>query len=139
MKVKIKKLSNDAIIPKYATKGDAGMDLFSIEDYTLKPGERKIFSLGFTLEFSKKYYARIAPKSGLALKYGIDTMAGVVDSGYRDEYKVILINLGTEDFVVTKGMKIAQLIFEKIGRAKMIEMKKLSESDRKGGFGSTGI
>lgn len=138
MKVKLQKLNSEAIMPKYAINGDAGMDLFSLEEYILKPGERKIFSLGFTLEFPKKYYARIAPKSGLALKYGIDVLAGVVDSGYRDEYKVILINTGSEDFKIEKGMKIAQLIFEKIGRAKIKEVLSLSKSDRKGGFGHTG-
>lgn len=140
MKVKILKINENAIIPKYATPGDAGMDLYSMEDYILKPGERKLFPTGLKMEYSKNYYTRIAPKSGLALKYGIDTLAGVIDSGYRGEYGVILINHGKEDFEVKKGMKIAQVIFEKIGRAKLIEVKELKETKRKdGAYGSTGV
>jgi len=140
MKVKILKINENAIIPEYATPGDAGMDLYSIEDYILKPGERKLFPTGLKMEYSKNYYTRIAPKSGLALKYGIGILAGVIDSGYRGEYGVILINHGTKDFEVKKGMKIAQVIFEKIGRAKLIEVKKLKETKRKdGAYGSTGV
>lgn len=139
MKVKILKINENAIIPKYAMPGDAGMDLYSMEDYVLKPGERKLFPTGFKMEYSKNYYTRIAPKSGLALKYGIGTLAGVIDSGYRGEYGVILINYGKEDFEVKKGMKIAQVIFEKIGRAKLIEVKELKKTKRKdGAYGSTG-
>lgn len=139
MKVKILKIHEDAVIPKYATSGDAGMDLYSIEDYVLKVGERKLFPIGLKMEFSKNYYTRIAPKSGLALKYGIDVMAGVIDSGYRGEYGVLLINNGEAEFKVEKGMKIAQVIFEKIGRASFIEVKELTETERKnGGYGHTG-
>lgn len=139
MIVKILKINDDAIIPKYSTPGDAGMDLCSIEDYILEPGERKLFPTGIKMSYSKNYYTRIAPRSGLALKYGIDVLAGVIDSGYRGEYGVILINHGQESFKVEKGMRIAQLIFEKIGRARFIKVKKLTETKRKnGGFGHTG-
>lgn len=139
MKVKILKVNENAIIPKYATPGDAGMDLYSIEDYILKPGERKLFPIGIKMEFSKNYYTRIAPKSGLALKYGVDVLAGVIDSGYRGEYGVMLINHSKEDFKVDKGMKIAQVIFEKIGRANLVEVKELKDTKRhEGGFGHTG-
>ncbi len=139
MLVKILKVNKDAVMPNYATNGDAGLDLYSLEDYILKPGERKIFFTGIKMEFSKKYYVRVAPKSGLALKYGIDTLGGVVDSGYRGEYGVILINHGQENFNVEKGMKIAQIIFERIGRAKFKVVSNLSDTERKdGAFGHTG-
>lgn len=139
MKVKILKINENAIIPKYATPGDAGMDLYSMEDYVLKSGERKLFLTGIKMEFSKNYYTRIAPRSGLALKYGIDTLGGVIDSGYRGEYGIILINHGEKDFKVEKGMKIAQVIFEKIGRAKFAIVNELKDTKRKdGGFGHTG-
>ena len=139
MLVKILKVNKDAVMPNYATNGDAGLDLYSLEDYILKPGERKIFFTGIKMEFSKKYYVRVAPKSGLALKYGIDTLGGVVDSGYRGEYGVILINHGQENFNVEKGMKIAQIIFERIGRSKFKVVSKLSDKERKDcAFGHTG-
>ncbi|HQL11928.1 MAG TPA: dUTP diphosphatase [bacterium] len=139
MIVKILKINKDAIIPNYVIKGDAGLDLYSLEDYVLKPGERKVFFTGIKMEFSKRYYARIAPKSGLALKYGIDTLGGVIDSSYRGEYGVILINHGKEDFKIEKGMKLAQIIFERIGKAKFKIVSNLKDTERRdGAFGHTG-
>ncbi len=140
IKIKILKISPDAIIPKYATKQDAGCDLCSVENLTIKKGEWLSIKTGIEIEIPFGYYGRIAPRSGLAFRNAIDTLAGVIDSGYRGEICVILINHGKSDFVIKKGDRIAQMIFEKIDQAKFIETNLLSSSDRdKKGFGSTGI
>lgn len=140
IKVKIIKISEDAIIPKYATSQDAGCDIYSIENVLIKSKEFKSIKTGIKIEIPNGYYGRIAPKSGLALKNGIDTLAGVVDSGYRGEINVVLINNSDNDFKIEKGSKIAQIIFEKIDQAIFEEVKELNESDRGGnGFGSTGL
>lgn len=140
IKVKIAKTSNDAILPKYATSQDAGCDLYGIEDVVLKPGERISIKTGIKIEIPIGYYGRVAPRSGLAFKNGIDTLAGVIDAGYRGEIGVILINHGKEDFKIEKGNRIAQMIFEKIDQAEFEEVEELSTTDRgDGGFGSSGI
>ena len=93
MKIKIKKLNPHCIIPAYAHPGDVGLDLYSMEDYELKPGERKIFYNGFALEFPHGYAAIVKDKGSLPLNGGVHTMAGVFDAGYRGEYNMLLINL----------------------------------------------
>ena len=139
MKIKIKKLKDGAIIPNYAHSGDVGLDLHSLEDYKLKPGERKIFYLGFALEFPKHYAAIVKDKSGLPNKFGLHTMAGAFDPGYRGEYNVLLINLSDKLYQIKKGDKIAQLIFYPVEPAEFKQVNELSDSDRgQGRFGSTG-
>jgi len=139
MKIKIKKLHPDAKLPTYAHPGDVGMDLYSLEDYELKPGERKIFSVGFALEFSEGYAAIVKDKSSLPMKAGLHTMGGVFDAGYRGEYNVNLINLGHEAYHIEKGDKIAQLVIYPIIIAELEEAGELSDTSRgEGGFGSTG-
>ena len=113
MEIKFVKLSNDAIVPQQNTATDAWYDLFSTEDYILKVGERKLFKTNISCAVPEWFYARIAPRSGLAYKYWIDVLAWVVDSGYRWDIWVILINFGQENFEVKKWDKIAQLIIEK--------------------------
>ena len=142
MKLKIKKLNSDAILPSYAHKGDAGMDLFSIKDYILKPGERVFIETGLAFEIEEGYEIQIRPRSGLALKYGLSIVnsPGTVDSGYRGPINIILINHGQETFTVNKGDKVAQAVLNKIEKAEIEEVSELSESQRgDGGFGSTGI
>jgi dUTP pyrophosphatase len=139
--VKIQKTKDGAIIPKYAHKGDAGVDLFSTEDYILKPGQRVLVSTGIKIAIPKGYEAQVRPKSGLALKHGISiaNTPGTVDCGYRGEIGVIAINLGNEDFKIEKGKKIAQMVFNKIEEADFEEVQELDETTRgEGGFGSTG-
>jgi dUTP pyrophosphatase len=139
MIIKFLKLNKEAIIPKYAHPGDAGMDLYSLENKTLKPDERYCFKLGFATEFSKDYCALVWDKGSLPFKAGVHTLAGVVDSTYRGEYIVILINLGEKNYKIEKGDKIAQLLIQPIINAKIKEVKKLSETSRgEGRFGSTG-
>ena len=142
LKIKIKKIHPDAVIPKYAHKGDAGMDLFSCEDYTLKPKERKLFGIGLKVEIPEGYEMQIRPKSGLSLKHGITVLntPGTIDSGYRGEVGVILINHGEEDYEIKQGEKIAQAVIKKIEIVEVIEVEKLGETFRgERGFGSTGL
>lgn len=139
MQIKIKRLNPEAKLPKYAHPGDVGMDLYSMEDYSLKPGERKIFMVGFAMEFESGYAAIIKDKGSLPKNAGIHTMGGVFDAGYRGEYNVLLINLGHEPYNIEKGDKIAQLIIYPIIFAELEEAESLSESSRGlGAFGSTG-
>jgi|SRR3989338_4553157 len=139
MKVKIKKLKPEATIPSYAHPGDAGLDLFSLEDYELRPGERKIFDLGFALEFPDKHVAVVKDKGGLPKNAGLHTMGGVFDTGYRGEYNVNLINLSDQSYQISKGDKIAQLVILPFSRVELEETDKLSETARgEGRFGSTG-
>ncbi len=137
---KVKKTHKDATLPSYANPSDAGMDMHSMEDYVLKPGERKTFPLGFSAEFPQGYVAHVWDKSGLAGKFGIKTMAGVIDSGYRGEYKVVLLNTSNVNYEIKKGDKIAQLVLVQIEQARILETKNLEESTSRGqdGFGSTG-
>lgn len=139
IKIKIKKLKETAIIPKYAHEGDAGVDLYSTEDYILKPGERVLVSTGIAMAIPPAYVGLIWDRSGLAAKNSMHVLAGVVDSGYRGEVKVVLINLGNEDFKVTNGMRIAQMLIQPIISADIEESDSLDETSRnEGGFGSTG-
>lgn len=139
MKIKIKKLNPEAKLPTYAHPGDVGMDLYSLKEYTLQPGERHIFYLGFATEFDNGYAAIIKDKGSLPKNGGIHTMAGVFDAGYRGEYNVMLINLGTEPYKILKGDKIAQLIIYPVIIAELEETAELSDSSRgTGQFGSTG-
>lgn len=139
MIIKFKKLNPEAILPKFALEGDAGMDIFSAEEYILKPGERYVFSTGISSELPEGYFIRFAPKSGLAVKSGVDVLAGVVDNGYRGEWMVILVNLGSEPKEFKKGDKLCQAILQKIEAPRVEEVNNLSETKRgSGGFGSTG-
>ena len=139
MFVYVKKLVGSAMIPARANKTDAGYDLWSVESYTLKPLERKLFKTGISVEIPEGHYGRIAPRSGLAYKHGLDVLAGVIDSSYRGEIGVILINLGDKDVYITHGDRVAQLIIESCRYPEMIQVDELGVSNRGlGGFGSTG-
>lgn len=140
MKIKIKKLHPDAVIPNYAHPGDAGMDLYSIEeDFILRPGERKMVGTGISAELPEGYVALIWDKSGVGSK-GIKRLGGVIDCHYRGEYKVVLINLSNEDYEIKKKQKIAQVLIQKIENPEIEIVEELSETPRgEGGFGSTGL
>ncbi len=139
MQIKIKKLNPQAIIPHYAHPGDAGLDLFSLETYELQPQERKAFATGIAIELEPGYVSLIKDKSGLAAKYGIHTLAGVIDAGYRGEYKIVLINHGNKSYTINKGDKIAQLLIMPVIQVEVNEVDELTDSSRGvGGFGSTG-
>ena len=139
MLIKVKKLNPSALLPRYAHPGDAGLDLFSCEDYTLRAGERKMFSTGIAIELPEGYVSLIWDKSGVA-NSGIHTMAGVLEHTYRGEYKVILLNTSNTPYEIKKGQKIAQLLIQPIATAEIQEVQELSETERgKGAFGSTGL
>lgn len=139
MRIKVKRLNPDAILPNYAHPGDVGLDLYSTENYELQPGERHIFFLGFALEFPPGLAGIVKDKGSLPKNGGVHSMAGVYDAGYRGEYNVNLINLGQEVYKISKGDKIAQLIIFPVEIAQLEEVKELSDSTRgEGRFGSTG-
>lgn len=141
MKVKIKKIHKDAVVPKYAHEGDAGVDFFAVTKHSLKPGERCLVGTGLSFEFPIGYELQIRPRSGLALKKGISIVntPGTLDAGYRGELGIIIINHGQEDFEINPGDKIAQGVFNKIEISEFEEVEELSGSDRgEGGFGSSG-
>lgn len=138
LKVKIKRLHPDAKLPNYAHPGDVGLDLYSLEDATIEPGEIHWFKVGFALEFPIGFGAFVKDKSSMA-QNGLHTTGGVFDAGYRGEYNVRLVNLGKKAYTVEKGDKIAQLVILPVGLAKFEEADSLSETSRgEGGHGSTG-
>ncbi|MDD6055969.1 MAG: dUTP diphosphatase [Helicobacter sp.] len=140
-KLKILKLNENATIPAYQSKGAAGFDLCASEELLLKKGEFALVPTALSFSFSKKYEVQIRPRSGLALKHGISVLntPGTIDSDYRGEIKVLLINLGEEDFAIKKGDRIAQAVLSPIKQAKIKVVKKLDSTKRgEKGFGSTG-
>ena len=145
MKITIKRLANssDLPLPNYQTKGSAGMDLYACidEDITIKPMERLAIPCGFKMAVPAGFEAQIRPRSGLAIKHGISmpNSIGTIDSDYRGEIAVLLINLGTADFIIKRGDRIAQMVITPIVQAEWIEGE-LEETDRGDrGFGSTGV
>lgn len=142
MKINIINKSNNPL-PAYETSGSAGMDLraFTPEDIVLKPFERKLVPTGLFLELPQGYEAQLRPRSGLAFKHGISlpNTPATIDSDYRGEIKVALINLSNETFTVKNGERIAQMIIAKYEQAELILVEELTETKRgEGGFGSTG-
>ena len=141
IEVLIQKLCEDAIVPKYAHEGDAGVDLYSTIDYELKPGERFLVPTGLKMEIPPGYEGQVRPKSGLALKSGITVLntPGTVDAPYRGEVGVIVINHDKNPYQIKNGEKIAQMIFNEIKYASFKVVESLDETSRgEGGFGSTG-
>ena len=141
MKINIKKLEEKATLPSRASEADAGYDLYSLKDSYARanPGERILVKTGISVAIPQGYYGRIAPRSGLAYKHGIDVLAGVIDSGYRGEVGVVIINLGKESHLFEGGSRVAQLIIEKCHDVEWQECEDLDDSDRgEGGFGSSG-
>jgi dUTP pyrophosphatase len=142
MQLKVKKISEEAILPSYAHEGDAGLDLFSSEEKEIKPNESCLIKTGIKIELPKNTEAQIRPRSGLALKHCITVLnsPGTIDYGYRGEVGIILINHGKNTFKVEKGMKIAQMVVQKVINVSVLEVEELSETKRsEGGFGSTGL
>ncbi len=145
VEVKIKRLENgkDLPLPSYMTEGSSGMDLYAAVDseVILNPGERILIPTGISVEIPKGFEAQVRPRSGLAAEYGITVLnsPGTIDSDYRGEIKVLLINLGEKPFRIKRGDRIAQLVISKVFYAKITQKEELSETKRKnGGFGHTG-
>lgn len=139
MNLRIKKLTEEAILPIHAHQGDAGIDLFSIEDILISKNQRVQVRTGIAMEIPLGYVGLIWDKSGLSHKYGLKTLGGVIDSGYRGEIKIGLINLGEEDYKIEKGHKVAQMIIQEVVSPSVIEVEELEDSKRgDNGFGSSG-
>lgn len=146
MKLEIQRLDKNLPMPSYAHLGDAAFDLYSSEECTLKPMEKKIVKSGIIMAIPKGFVGNIRDRSGMAAKFAIHTMAGIIDSGYRGEIGVVLINLGKEEYHIKKADRIAQMLIQPIISADLIETDEIQETlkDEKGlgrgegGFGSTG-
>lgn len=139
MILKVKKTDAAAKLPARATSGDAGLDLYSVEDIAIEPGDRLVVKTGIAMEIPFGYAGLVWDKSGLAAKKGLKTMGGVIDAGYRGEIQVVLANLGNEPHAIAVGDKIAQLLIQKVELPEVSEAAELSDSERgDGGFGSTG-
>ncbi len=155
--MQIKKLTENAIIPTRGSEYAAGYDLYSTENYVLKPGERKLFKTNISLAIPRGFYGRIAPRSGLAYKNGIDVLGGVIDADYRGDIGVILLNTDNEEWSewlgegygikgegknieIKKGDRIAQIIFEQYFEVDFKEVENLDDSNRgENGWGSSGV
>lgn len=143
MKLRILRLAHgaDLALPSYATSGSAGMDLRSAESLTLRPGTRALVATGIAIALPEHFEAQVRPRSGLAVKHGITVLnaPGTIDSDYRGEIKVPLINLGTDDFIITRGDRIAQMVVAPVTTAELVEVADLDDTVRgTSGFGSSG-
>jgi len=136
----VRKLREDAILPTRGSEWAAGYDLSSVEHKVLAPGERGVIKTGLAISCPYGTYGRVAPRSGLTVKFGIHVGAGVIDADYRGEVGVVLFNLGTKEFTIAPGDRIAQLVLEQIVMVPVQEVTELETTVRGiGGFGSTGI
>jgi dUTP pyrophosphatase len=141
LEVKIKRIHADAKLPLQANTGDAGMDLYSIDNVLIPSGEAKLIRTGLQMELPQGTEAQIRPRSGLALKYSVTVLnsPGTIDEGYRGEIGVILMNHGKEPFIVEKSMRIAQIVIQFVPSIQVTEVNELSETVRgSSGFGSSG-
>ena len=143
VKILIKKIKKNISLPEYKTEGSSGMDLLASIDkaITLAPGEKQLISTGIAVAIPKDFEIQIRPRSGLAAKNGISVLntPGTIDSDYRGEIKVILINLGKESFIINKNDRIAQMVLCPIIKGVLEEVEELPDTVRgSGGFGSTG-
>ena len=142
LEILITKLDEQAVIPTYATLGDAGADLYSISEVTLGPGERALIKTGIAIAIPFGFVGLVHPRSGLGLKSGVSVVntPGTIDSGYRGEIGVVLINHDLEkSFTVKKGDRIAQLVIQKVENVQFKLVSELPDSQRStGGYGSSG-
>ena len=144
VKVKINKTAEDLPLPRYMSGGSSGMDLYAAvdEDIVRDPGGFRLIPTGIHLQLPAGYEGQVRPRSGLAAKYGVTVLntPGTIDSDYRGEIKIILINLGREPFVIKRGDRIAQLVISRYERVELVPAECLEDSERgTGGFGHTGI
>lgn len=139
MQIQIKKLHPDAKLPSFAHATDAGMDLFTVEDFTIEPGEFRQVLTGVAIVFPAGYVGLIWDKSGVSHVRNLKSMGGVFDSDYRGEYVLGFVNVGQEPQTFKVGDKIAQLLIQKVEHPEIVEVNELNQTVRgEGGFGSTG-
>ena len=142
MTLRFKRIHPDAVLPAYAHPSDAGMDVRSVADIAIPPGGRALVPTGLVAIIPPMCEIQVRPRSGLALKHGVTVLntPGTIDSGYRGEIGVILANFGDKEFSVSKGDKVAQLVFAPVVQPEIEETDTIDETDRgAGGFGSTGV
>ena len=142
MKIKVKRLTADAVLPKYAHPGDSGMDLHSVEDMVLHPGGWAMVRTGLAIELPPGTEAQVRPRSGLAVRHAVTLLntPGTVDEGYLGEIGIIMASLGNAPFAISKGMRIAQMVICPVIRVEVEECDALSVTERNtAGFGSTGV
>ncbi len=138
VEIKVKRIQKDAKLPSYGHRGDAGLDLFAAVDAVIEAGQVLSVPTGIKVAIPGGHVGLIWDKSGVSLR-GIHRLAGVIDSGYRGEVKVVLVNLSSHPFYLEKGMKIAQLLIQSVNTVKVREVEDLGDTPRgEGGFGSTG-
>ena len=141
MSLQVTRLTDNAILPQRSTPGSAGVDLHSADGYVVLPGHRVVVSTGISIKLPDECYGRIAPRSGLAVKHGLDVLAGVIDADYTGELKVVLINTDQRvPFYIKPGYRIAQLVLEKYVHCDIVESQVAPPETERGdaGFGSTG-
>ena len=137
--IKVKRLEKNAIIPTKPNNDDAGWDLYAIISRSLAPNQRVVYRTGISLEIPEGIVGLVWPRSGLSVKHGIDVLAGVIDSGYRGEIQVCLLNTSDIWVEIQEGERIAQILFQEIPKIKLEEVTLLANSDRgENGFGSSG-
>ena len=140
MVLKVKRLTPDAIVPTRGSDGAVGYDLYSTESYVILKGRRAVIPTGLAFELPPGVYGRVAPRSGLAVKSGIQVGAGVIDPDYVGEVKVVLFNHGDAPFVIKPGFRIAQLVLERCEVHEVEEVDVMPDTERgEGGFGSSGV
>lgn len=138
--LRVKVVDPGATLPKRQSAGAAGYDLATSETFDLLPGQRRLVRTGLCVAVPEGTYGRVAPRSGLAVRHGIQTLAGVVDSDYRGELGVVLINHGNEPFRAVRGDRIAQLVIERVDTPDVLVVDDLDDTPRgDGGFGSTSV
>ncbi len=139
MILKVKKLDPEAVLPSYAHPGDAGLDMYANETVIINPGQSVKIKTGVSMEIPEGYVGLIWDKSGLSTNHRIKSLGGVIDSGYRGESLLGLINLGDTPYTIEKGHKVVQMLIQKIERVEVVESDELTDTSRGvGGFGSTG-
>ena len=139
--VAVRRLRSDAVLPSQAYDGDAGLDLTACEEARLEPGERAVVSTGIAVEIPEGYAGFVQPRSGLAARHGLGVVnsPGLIDSGYRGEIRVVLLNTDlSEPFTVEPGMRIAQLVIAPVASVRLVEVEELQTTERGSrGFGSS--
>lgn len=139
MKIKVKKLKVNAILPQMMRQGDAAFDLATCEDVLLHPGETKIIPTGLVLEIPEGFVGNIRDRSGLSAKHALHTLAGIIDSNYRGEIGVVMTNLSQTDYNIKTGDRVAQMLIQKIEMTEFEEVEEVSDTNRgEAGFNSSG-
>lgn len=140
--LQVQRLDPDVPLPAYAHDGDAGMDLTAAAEVTLAPGERTAVPTGLAMAIPTGWVGLVHPRSGLARRHGVTVTnaPGTIDAGYRGEVQVLMINLGDDTVTLSRGDRIAQLVLQQVGQARVVEVDQLDDTARgAGGFGSTGV